>query len=406
MKTTRREILAATAGMALAAAAGPATAQKKYDTGASDKEVRIGSTQPLSGPASPYAGIGKAMVAYFKMINDQGGINGRKISFFLYDDGYQPPQTVDNTRKLVEQDEVLFTLGSLGSPTQLAVQRYMNQRKVPQLFVSAPASKLADAKNFPYTINFAPVYEMEGAVYAKHIVQTKPQGRIAILYQDDDAGRALFKGLKDGLVAGGAASRIAIEQTYTSTDPTIESQVISMKGSGADVVVLITLPRMTAIALRKMASMDWKPTTYVGNAGSSVRLAIEPAGPGAGNGVITSDYRKRVDDPRWADDPGVKGYLAFREKYLPGVALSDETYSVGYDIAAAGAEIIRMAGDDLTHANILRIMQSLKNFGGPLTLPGLGMTTTPTDYLGYKALQLMRFDGKAYVPLGGVVGAH
>ena len=405
MKPTRRAILAAATGLALTAT-GTAWAQKKYDTGANDKEVRIGSTQPLSGPASPYAGIGKAMVAYYKMINDQGGINGRKINFFLYDDGYQPPQTVDMTRKLVEQDEVLFTLGSLGSGPQLAVQRYMNQRKVPQLFVSAPASKLADAKNYPYTINFAPVYEMEGAVYAKHILQTRAQGKIAIISQDDDAGRALFKGLKEGLVAGGAASRIAIEQTYTATDPTIESQVISMHGTGADVAVLITLPRMTAIALRKMASMDWKPTIYVSNAGSSVKSAIEPAGPGAGTGVITSDYRKRIDEPRWADDPGVKGFIAFREKYLPGVPLTDEAYSVGYDIAAAGAQIIRMAGDDLTHANILRIMQSLKNFGGPLTLPGLGMTTSPTDYFGYKALQLMRFDGKSYVPMGGVVGAQ
>ena len=400
MNTIRRKLLAAVACTAVASSSA-AWAQKKYDPGASDTEIRIGSTVPLSGPASPYAGVGKGMPAYFQMINDQGGINGRKVNFILYDDGYQPPMTVDLTRRLVERDEVLFTLGALGTPTQLAVQGYMNQRRIPQLFVAAPASKLADAKRFPWTINFAPVYEMEGAIYAKHIQQTRPGAKIAVIYQDDDAGKAIRKGFIDTLAAAGV--KPVIEQTYAVTDPTIDSQIISMQGSGADVVALITIPRMTAMALRKMGALGWKPVTYVSNAGASIKNALEPAGLDNAKDVITADYRKRLGDSRWAGDPDVKAYEAFHAKYLPGVAIADDSYQVGYDLAAAAAQVLQRAGDDLTRANVMKIVSTLQGFRSPLLLPGLSFNVTPTDYLGFKEMQLMQFAGKTFVPLGGVV---
>ncbi len=403
MNQIRRTLLTAAACAAVAIPAA-GWAQKKYDAGASDTEIRIGSTVPLSGPASPYAGVGKGMAAYFQMINDQGGINGRKVNFILYDDGYQPPMTVDLTRRLVERDEVLFTLGALGTPTQLAVQNYMNQRKIPQLFVAAPASKLADAKRFPWTINFAPVYEMEGAIYAKHIQQNRPGAKIAVLYQDDDAGKAIRKGFIDTLSAAGL--KPVLEQTYAVTDPTIDSQIIAMQGAGADVIALITIPRMTAMALRKMGSLGWKPATYVSNAGVSVKNALEPAGLDNAKGVITADYRKRMDDPRWANDPDVKAYQAFHAKYLPGISTLDEAYHIGYDLAAAATQVLQRAGDDLTRANIMKIVSTLQGFRSPLLLPGLSFNVSPDDYLGFKEEQLMQFDGKSFAPLGGVVSVR
>ncbi len=400
MDPKRRLVLACAAAVAMLSMTS-ASAQKKYDTGASDTEIRIGTTQPLSGPASSYAGVGKAMAAYFHMINDRGGINGRKVEFIMYDDGYSPPVTVDMTRRLVERDEVLFTLGALGTPTQLAVQTYMNQRKIPQMFVAAPAGKLADAAKFPWTINYAPVYETEGAAYATHLLSTNPKAKVAVLYQDDDAGKAIRKGFVERLARDGV--KPIAEQTYSVTDPTIDSQIIALQGSGADAMALFTIPRMTALALRKMGALGWKPQTYVSNAGSSVKNALEPAGLENAVGLLTSDSRKRLSDPRWSADPEVNAYREFHAKYLSGVSIADENYQTGYDLADAATQVLRMAGDDLTRANLLRIVQSLHGFRTPFVLPGISFNVTPKDYFGFRQLQIVRFDGKAFTPLGPVV---
>lgn len=400
MDLRRRFWLACVAGVAMLSM-GSVSAQKKYDVGASDSEIRIGTTQPLSGPASSYAGIGKAMAAYFQMVNDRGGINGRKVSFIMYDDGYAPPVTVDQTRKLVERDEVLFTLGALGTPTQLAVQTYMNQHKIPQMFVAAPAGKLADAAKFPWTINYAPVYETEGAAYAAHLLQTKPGAKVAVLYQDDDAGKAIRKGFIERLARDGV--KPVLEQTYSATDPTIDSQIIAMQGSGADAVAMFTIPRMTAMGLRKMGALGWKPQTYVSNAGSSIKNALEPAGVENAIGLLSSDARKRLTDARWNDDPEVSEYREFAAKYLPGVSITDENYQTGYDLAHGAAQVLKMAGDDLTRANLMRIVQTLQGFRTPFLLPGISFNVTPQDYFGFKQLQIVRFDGKAFAPVGTLV---
>lgn len=400
---TRRGFTLATAACA-AVLALPAAAQKKYDTGASDTEIVLGSTQPLSGPASSYAAIGKAMQAYFQMVNDQGGINGRKVRFILYDDAYTPAKTVEMTRKLVESDEVLLTTGALGTALQLSVAGYMNQRKVPQLFVAAPASKLANPKTYPWTINFSPTYEMEGAIYATHLLQTKPGAKLAVLYQDDEAGKALSSGFLQTLAKAGV--KPVAEQTYQITDPTVDSQVIKLKEAGADTVFLVTAPRMTAQALRKIGSLDWKPTMYVSAAGASIKAALEPAGLENATGIISSDYRKRLADPRWAGDADMKAFQAFLAKYMPGADPNDEIAAGGYDVAVATHQVLKQAGDDLTRANVMRIVSNLKGFRTPLLLPGITVDTTPDDYAGFKRMQVVRFDGKTFQPLGPVVTAR
>jgi branched-chain amino acid transport system substrate-binding protein len=392
-------VSATTAGMA-----DSASAQKRYDTGASDTEIVIGSTQPLSGPASSFASLGKTMQAYFQMVNDQGGINGRKIRFILYDDGYAPPKTVEATRRLVESDGILLTTGSLGSALQLAVAGYMNQRKIPQLFVSAPASKLANPKVYPWTINYSPVYEMEGAIYASHLLSAKPGAKVSVLYQDDEAGKALSSGFIQTLAKAG--TKPVAEQTYMITDPTIDSQILRLKESGADTVFLVTVPRMTAQALRKIASIGWKPTIYVSAAGSSVKNALEHAGVENAVGVITADFRKRLSDPRWDTDTDMKTYRAFMMKYMSSVDASDEIAAGGYDVAHATHQVLKLAGSDLTRANIMKIVSNLKGFRSPLLLPELQFDVTPEDYHGFKRMQIVKFDGKAFQPFGAMVGAR
>jgi branched-chain amino acid transport system substrate-binding protein len=403
MKQNKRWFLAAVSAALMAGTAIPVSAQKKYDTGASDSEIVIGSTQPLSGPASSYAALGKTMQAYFQMINDQGGINGRKVRFILYDDGYTPSKTVEMTRKLVEQDEVLLTTGSLGTALQLAVAGFMNQRKIPQLFVSAPGSKLANPKAYPWTINYSPTYEMEGAIYAAHLQQTKPGARIGVLYQDDEAGKALSSGFLQTLAKSGV--KPVSEQTYQITDPTVDSQIIRLMESGVDTVFLVSVPRVTAQAIRKIAALGWKPTLYVSAAGASVKNALEHAGLENAIGVISADFRKRLSDPRWANDPDMKAYQAFMAKYMPAAAANDEVAANGYDVAVATSQILKMAGDDLTRANIMKIVSNLKAFKSPLTLPTITFDVTPDDYLGFKRMQVVRFDGAAFQPMGAMVTA-
>jgi ABC-type branched-subunit amino acid transport system substrate-binding protein len=308
------------------------------------------------------------------------------------------------TRKLVESDEVLLTTGSLGTAPQLAVASYLNQRKVPQLFVSAPASKLANPKTYPWTINFAPVYEMEGAIYATHLLATNRQAKVAVLSQDDEAGKALYTGFMQGLTKSGV--KPVSDQTYQITDPTVDSQLIRMKESGADTVLLVTVPRMTAQALRRIAALGWKPKIYVSAAGSSIKNALEPAGLENAAGVLTGAYRKRLGDPRWNDDPEMKAFQAFMAKYMAGTDPLDEIAANGYDVANATHQVLKLAGNDLTRANVMRIVTTLKGFRGPLNLPGLAFDVSPDNYLGFHQMQMVRFDGKTFHDVGDLVSAR
>lgn len=396
MESTVRVLLAAMASLAILGA----NAQSKYDNGASDTEIRLGHTSPQSGPASAWGGVGKAMSAYFKMVNEAGGINGRKINLITYDDGYQPPRTVELTRKAVESDQVLFMAGSMGTSPQLAVAPYLNQKKIPQLFLAAAASKLADAKALPYTLIMASTYESEGTGWAKHLRQSKPTAKVAVIYQDDDAGRAIVSGFKGGIA--GSTVNVVSEQTYTVTDPTIDSQIIAMKNSGADTVLLVTIPKMTALSLRKIRAMSWDPTMYVSVGGSSPKSAFAPAGLESAKGALMSTWRVAVGAKESEGLEDVKIYKAFMAKYLPGVDPTDDIYAIGYTSAAATAEVIRLAGNDLTRENIHKIATNLKSVKLPLALPGITVNTTPSDLRPIKQSQFFRFNGAEYEPVGKV----
>lgn len=394
-----------TAGLMVALAAGGAVAQKRYDPGATDTAIKIGQTVPLSGPASSWGSVAKAAEAYFRMVNDNGGINGRKIELIVYDDAYEPAKTVEMTRKAVEADKVLFMSGSLGTGQQVAVAPYMNRQKVPQLFLASPSAKLADAKTYPYTMMSGPAYQTEGASWLKHLASLNPTAKVAVIYQDDEAGRSILEGFSANLEQ--TQVKIVSKQTYQVTDPSIDSQIITMKGAGADTVLLITINKMTALALRKMTSLDWRPAVYVSQGGSSVKSALEPAGLENSKDVITVFARMSLGDPSFANDPSMKEYLAFVAKYLPGTnAATDDAYALGYMNAALTAQVIRQAGDNLTRENIMKVAASFKDYRAPLLLPGVTLNSTSTDYRLFKQLQLHKFDGKSYVPFGPIISVN
>jgi ABC-type branched-subunit amino acid transport system substrate-binding protein len=392
------------AALLAAALASPAAlAQKKYDPGASDREIKIGNTNPYSGPASAYGTIGKVIGAYFKMLNEQGGINGRKINFISYDDGYSPPKTVEMARKLVEQDEVLFLFQTLGTPSNTAIHKYMNMKKVPQLHVATGASKWNDPKNFPWTMGWQPNYHTEGEIYAKHILQTKPNAKIAVLYQNDDFGKDLLKGLKDGLGAK-AASMIVKEASYEVSDPTIDSQIIQLQGSGADVFVNITTPKFAAQAVRKVYDIGWKATHYLNNVGASVGSVLTPAGLDKSVGVITTAYLKDYTDTQWANDAAMKTFEGFMKKYYPDGNLADASNMYGYTVARTLEQVLKQAGNDLTRANVIKQAASMKGYRVDTMLPGISMTTSADDFAPIEAVQLSRFNGKQYELFGQVMG--
>jgi ABC-type branched-subunit amino acid transport system substrate-binding protein len=392
------------AALLAAALASPAAlAQKKYDPGASDREIKIGNTNPYSGPASAYGTIGKVIGAYFKMLNEQGGINGRKINFISYDDGYSPPKTVEMARKLVEQDEVLFLFQTLGTPSNTAIHKYMNMKKVPQLHVATGASKWNDPKNFPWTMGWQPNYHTEGEIYAKHILQTKPNAKIAVLYQNDDFGKDLLKGLKDGLGAK-AASMIVKEASYEVSDPTIDSQIIQLQGSGADVFVNITTPKFAAQAVRKVYDIGWKATHYLNNVGASVGSVLTPAGLDKSVGVITTAYLKDYTDAQWANDAAMKTFEGFMKKYYPDGNLADASNMYGYTVARTLEQVLKQAGNDLTRANVIKQAASMKGYRVDTMLPGISMTTSADDFAPIEAVQLSRFNGKQYELFGQVMG--
>jgi branched-chain amino acid transport system substrate-binding protein len=390
--------VAALLGVALAL---PAAAQKKYDPGASDTEIKVGNTNPYSGPASAYGNIGKTIAAYFKMVNDNGGINKRKINFVSYDDGYSPPKTVEMARKLVEQDEVLFLFQTLGTPSNTAIHKYMNMKKVPQLHVATGATKWNDPKEFHWTMGWQPNYQDEAKVYAKHILQTKPNAKIAVLYQNDDYGKDYLKGFEDGL--GDKKSMIVAKASYEVAEPTVDSQIVQLKSSGADVFFNIATPKFAAQAIRKIYDIGWKPVQYVNNVSSSIGSVLTPAGLDKSVGVITTAYLKDPVDKTWQGDPAVKTWEAFMAKYMPGSNLADINHMYGYTVARTLEQVLKQCGDNLTRENVMKQAASMKQFKVDTLLPGINITTSDKDYAPIQAVQLQKFDGKQYELFGQVV---
>jgi len=398
-RNVRRTLLT---GMAATVIAGPALAQKRYDPGASDTEIKIGGTSPYSGPVSAYGTIGKAISAYFDKVNAEGGINGRRLKFVSYDDAYNPSKTVEMVRKLVEQDEVLFVFNTLGTPPNSAIHRYMNQKKVPQLFVATGATKWGDPKNFPWTIGWQPTYQTEGRIYAEHLLETRPNAKVAILYQNDDYGKDYLKGFEDGL-GDKARSMIVQKLTYEVTDPTIDSQLVTLKASGADAFFNITTPKFAAQAIRKMAEIGWKPLHYLNSVSASVGAVITPAGPQNAIDIITVNYLKDPTDAQWHNGQDYKDWLAWMQKYYPAGDLKD-TFNVYAYIACQGlVQVLRQAGDNLTRENIMRQAANL-DFTPAMLLPGINVKTTPDDFYPIEREQLQRWDGKTWVLFGKVYG--
>ena len=377
----------------------PAAAQKKYDPGASDTEIKIGQTMPYSGPASAYGTIGKVQAAYFKQVNEQGGVNGRKINFISLDDGYSPPKTVEMIRRLVEQDEVLLAFGTLGTPSNTAIHKYMNAKKVPHMFLATGASKWNDPQNFPWTIGFNPNYHSEGKLYGQHILATKPNAKIAVLVQNDDYGKDYLNGFKEGLGAK-AASMIVSTASYEVTDPTIDSQIVTLKGSGADTFFNITTPKFAAQAIRKVDEVGWKPTHYLNQVSASVGSVLKPAGLDKAVGLISMLYVKEGSDPRWDNDPTMKDFKALIKKYAPEVSPDDGNATYGYASAQMMVQVLKQAGDNLTRENIMKQAASIKDFQVPMVLPGVLASTSPGDFALFQTMQLVKFDGKNWMDFG------
>jgi len=383
--------------------ASTATAEKKYDPGATDNEIKIGQTMPYSGPASAYGTIGRAEAAYFKMINEQGGINGRKINFISLDDGYSPPKTVEQTRRLVEEEQVLLIFQSLGTAMNSAIQKYMNAKNVPQLFVATGATKWGDPEHFPWTMGWQPNYQTETHIYAKYLLQNKRDAKIAVLFQNDDYGKDYLKGLHDGL--GQQTEKLMVrEASYEATDPTVDSQIVTLQGSGANVLFIFATPKFAAQAIRKTYDIGWKPMTFVNNVSTSVATVLQPAGLEKSTGLITALYFKDPTDPQWANDPSLKLWHDWMKKYYPEGDIKDGSNIYAYAAAQTMAHVLKQCGDDLSHENIMRQAARLKDLEIPVLLPGIRINTGPADFYPIEQVQLARFDGKRWVLFGEVIG--
>jgi branched-chain amino acid transport system substrate-binding protein len=398
----RRSAAFPAAVILLATIGSSALAQQKYDTGATDTEIKIGNIMPYSGPLSAYGVIGMTEAAYFRKINAEGGINGRKINFISYDDAFSPPKTVEQARKLVESDEVLLIFQSLGTPTNTAIQKYMNAKKVPQLFVSTGATKWNDPQNFPWTMGWQPNYQDEARIYAKYILKERPNARIAVLYQNDDFGKDYLKGLKDGL-GDKAASLIIDEDAYDVTEPTIDSHVIRMRSLNADVFVDITSRKFAAQAIRRAAEIGWKPLHVLTNVSISVDTVMKPAGLDASQGIISSAYIKDPTDPQWKNDPAMKAWNEFLDKYYPNANRAEAAVMYGYSVAQTLVHVLRACSDDLTRENVMRQAASLKDLELGGLLPGIKINTSPTDFAPISQLQMMRFKGETWERFGNII---
>ena len=398
----RTFLSAVVAGLGAALIASPVLAQKKYDTGANDKEIKIGGVSPYSGPASSYGTIGKGIKAYFDKVNAEGGINGRKLVWVSYDDGYNPARTVEMTRKLVEQDEVLFIFNVLGTPTNSAIHKYMNQKKVPQLFNATGATKWGDPKTYPWTMGWQPSYQSEAYIYAQHILETKPNAKIGIIYQNDDYGRDYLKGFEDGL-GDKAKTMIVKKVSYEATDATIDSQMVDLKSSGADTFFNITIPKFAAQAIKKAADIGWKPVHYLNGVSASVASVIIPAGPENAVGVITAYYLKDPTDPAWQTTPEYRDWKAWMDKFYPGGDLKDANNVYAYTVSQSLVEVLKKAGDNLTRENIMKTAANIEH-NLPMLLPGVNVKTGPDDFFPIERQQLLRWDGKNWVRFGKVYG--
>jgi branched-chain amino acid transport system substrate-binding protein len=401
MQVSKRMLLASMAGFAIAAAS-PALAQKKYDPGATDTEIKIGNTNPYSGPASAYGLIGKTIDAYFKKVNAEGGINGRKVNFISYDDGYSPPKAVEQVRKLVESDEVLLVFQPLGTPSNTAIQKYMNSKKVPQLFVATGATKWGDPKGNPWTMGWQPTYQAEGQIYAKYIMKNHPNAKIGILFQNDDYGKDYVKGLKDGL-GDKAKTMIVSELPYEPADPTVDSQIVSLKGSGADVFFNVTTPKFAAQAIKKAHEIGWKPVHLLNNVSNSVGSVLKPAGLEASKDVLSTGYLKDPTDPTWNDDAGKKEWLAFMDKYFPDGDKTSSFTVYGYTVAQTLQQTLKQAGDTLTRENVMKQAANLKGVKLPMLLPGIEINTTATDFYPIEQMQMQKFTGERWELFGEVI---
>src|ERR1700709_1168024 len=405
MTVNRCRLAAAAAVLALVTATcGRAAAEKKYDPGASDTEIKIGNIMPYSGPASAYGVIGKTEEAYFRKINAEGGINGRKITFISYDDGYSPAKAVEQARKLVESDGVLLIFNSLGTPSNVAIQKYMNDRQVPQLFVASGATKWNNPKEFPWTMGWQPSYQSEARSYARYLIKEKPDAKIGVLFQNDDFGKDYLKGLKDGL--GAKSSMIVAEQGYETLDPTIDNQIVKLKASGADVFISITTPKFAAQAIKRAAEFNWRPLQIVASVSSSVGGVMKPAGFENTQGILSAAYDKDGADPQWDNDPGMKNFATFLARYYPEGNKSDGALIFGYGAAQTMVKVLQMCGDDLTRANVMKQAASLKDFVPDTLLPGITINTSPTDFAPIEQLQMMRFKGEKWDMFGDVISGE
>jgi branched-chain amino acid transport system substrate-binding protein len=382
-----------------------ALAQKKYDTGVTDTEIKIGNVEAYSGPASAYGVIGKTEEAYFKMINDQGGVNGRKINFISYDDGYSPPKTVEQVRKLIESDEVFLVFNALGTPTQSAVQKYQNTKKVPQLFVATGASKWNDPKEFPWTMGLQPSYRVEARIFAKYILKNKPDAKVAVFYQNDDFGKDYVAGLKD-IFGDKASSIIVAEESYETSEPSIDSHIVKLKGTGADVLVNISTPKFAAQTIKKMAELEWKPMHLMTDVSISIGAVMKPAGLEASEGVLSAGYLKDASDPQWKDDEGMKKFMAFADKYMPGANISDANTVYGYAAAQTMVQVLKQAGDTLTRENVMKQAASLKDFAADTLVPGIKINTSASDFAPIEQLKMMQFRNGQWVLFGDIISAE
>ena len=389
-------------GLVAVLAGATALAEKKYDPGASDTQIKLGQTMPYSGPVSAYGAIGKAELAYFQMINDQGGINGRKVNLISLDDAYSPPRTVEQVRKLVEEDLVLALFQTAGTPSNSAIHKYVNAKKVPHLFLATGATKWGDPANFPWTIGFQPSYQIEAHIYAKYILKNKPDAKIAVLYQNDDYGKDYLKGLKDGL--GDKVGMIVAEASYEVSDPTVDSQIVTLKSSGADVLFTIALSKFASQTIRKVYDIGWKPLHFINNVATSVGTVLSPAGLDKSVGLITAGYLKDPTDPQWGKDGGMQRWRQFMNQYMPEASQTDYNYVYGYGAAQLMAMVLKACGDDLTRENLMKQAANVKDVMLDVTLPGIKLNTGPTDYYLVKQLQLERFDGKRWLLFGEVIG--
>ncbi|MBL8690948.1 MAG: ABC transporter substrate-binding protein [Rhodospirillaceae bacterium] len=404
--TSRRTLLTMAAALAGAALiSSPSLAQKKYDPGASDTEIKIGNINPYSGPASAYGLIGKTLEAYFKKVNAEGGVNGRKLTFVTYDDGYSPPKTVEQARKLVESDEVLLVFQSLGTPGNTAIQKYMNGKKVPQLFVATGATQFGNPKEFPWTMGWQPNYQSEGRIYAKYILDKHPNGKIGILYQNDDYGKDYLKGMKEGLGAK-AATMIVSELPYEVADPTVDSQIVTLKSKGADIFFNVATPKFAAQAIRKAAEIGWQPVHLLNNVSNSVGSVLKPAGLEASKGILSTGYIKDSTDPTWKDDAGMKEWIAFMDKYFPEGDKTSSFTVYGYAVGQSLVQVLKQAGNELTRENVMKQAANLKNVEINVLLPGIKLNSGPNDFFPIEQMQMQRFTGDRWELFGPIMSGE